>query len=333
MNMHALLKNYYQHFEAADRFCFRMQAELQQLMDTNSIQTASPIDGRVKEWSSIVLNVDRGLWKWEDVRESDDFVGLRIALAFLSDIDRVEKAIDDTFNVVERKKKGDAYGLSEFGYQSLHLIVRLKEPWHVVPTFYGCEEFCAEIQIRTLSQHTWAVASRRLDYKQESAAPRELRRSLIRLAAILESVDEELERISSAKWEYAKRMAAADPISQPDSELNVDLLPVVLERLLPGEHKLVGDLYGELFFDLKRCGIMTIGQVIELVKEFLVPAMAENASAINAARSGDLSYSGDPQQIEKGIFYSWVGLAENMLNKKFGTDWRRNPPRNSIGGI
>lgn len=330
MNMYALLKNYNQYLSTAERFCSGMRVELEHLMNANSIPLASPVDGRVKEWSSIVLNADLGRWKWEDVRDSQDLVGLRIVLAFLSEIKSVEKVIEDTFEVVERKNKGDAYGVSEFGYQSLHLIVRLKEQWRSFPTFYGCEKFNAEIQIRTLSQHAWAVASRSLDYKQESAVPQELRRPLFGLAAILESVDKELERVSLNKTEYIKRMSAADPISQPTIELNVDLLPVVMKRLLPSDHELIDDSYGELFDDLKRCGIITVGHVCELVKEFLDFAMRENASAVNAVRSGDQRYGAE---IKEGVFYSWAGLMECMLNEKFQNNWRRNPRTKGHGGL
>ena len=44
--------------------------------------------------------------------------------------------------------------------------------------------------MRTVLQHGWALISHRLDYKTESEVPKEVRRRLFRVAALLETSDE-----------------------------------------------------------------------------------------------------------------------------------------------
>jgi putative GTP pyrophosphokinase len=68
----------------------------------------------------------------------------------------------------------------------------------------------AEIQVRTLLQHTWASIEHVLIYKNEADAPHSLRRRLSRLSALFELADEELDHLlrerSAQTVEYTARL-------------------------------------------------------------------------------------------------------------------------------
>ena len=75
----------------------------------------------------------------------------------------------------------------------------MPDDWLNVPTFREFKGLRAELQIRTLAQQLWAAASHKLQYKRESSVPYPIRRSIHRVAALLETVDLELERVLSER--------------------------------------------------------------------------------------------------------------------------------------
>ena len=54
-----------------------------------------------------------------------DILGIRIICSFLEDIRTVEKQILDNFTVFEVERKGADRTFSEFGYESVHMLVHL----------------------------------------------------------------------------------------------------------------------------------------------------------------------------------------------------------------
>lgn len=83
---------------------------------------------------------------------------MRIIIYFLSDIDKVAKLIEDEFHIdeannVDKRKQVEA---DQFGYMSLHYIVSLLEERLKLGENKKFAGLKAEIQIRTILQHTWA---------------------------------------------------------------------------------------------------------------------------------------------------------------------------------
>jgi hypothetical protein len=77
----------------------------------------------------------------------------------------------------------------------VHFVVEFPEPWFVVPTIGPMRGLRAEIQVRTHAQHIWADASHILQYKKESSVAPKTRRDIHRIAALLETVDLEFEKV------------------------------------------------------------------------------------------------------------------------------------------
>jgi hypothetical protein len=54
-------------------------------------------------------------------------MGLRVVCPFLSNVDEVERVLEEHFTVTERDEKGANLGAKEFYYESLHFLVRYPE--------------------------------------------------------------------------------------------------------------------------------------------------------------------------------------------------------------
>jgi ppGpp synthetase/RelA/SpoT-type nucleotidyltranferase len=114
----------------------------------------------------------------------NDFFGLRIVCPFLEDIETVSSLITAHFEVLETERKASQHSFREFGYDSVHLAIRLdtQPAGRLMP---GVRKVC-EIQLRTILQDAWAEVEHELVYKSDIALPNQsIRRKLASLNATL----------------------------------------------------------------------------------------------------------------------------------------------------
>jgi putative GTP pyrophosphokinase len=78
----------------------------------------------------------------------------------------------------------------------------------------------AEIQLRSVLQHAWAAIDHKLRYKREQDAPRELKRALSRLSALLELGDKEFSDIR--RTSAAIEASYTDRVREGSFDLGVD---------------------------------------------------------------------------------------------------------------
>ncbi len=123
-----------------------------------------------------------------------DLIGIRVICAFLEDLQEVEKQLVQNFKIVEIERKGADKSFSEFGYESLHILIEIPEK---LTEFSGNgDKLCmpqglvCEIQIRTILQDAWAEVEHELVYKSEfSPFDLPLRRKLASINATLSLAD------------------------------------------------------------------------------------------------------------------------------------------------
>lgn len=102
-----------------------------------------------------------------------DMMGIRMICAFLEDINIAVEQIKKLFDIKEVEVKGAEKKFSEFGYESVHVLVKIPEDFK--PKFEGkyaglkpvSDELVCEIQIRTILQDAWAEVEHELIYKTE----------------------------------------------------------------------------------------------------------------------------------------------------------------------
>lgn len=152
-----------------------------------------------------------------------DLCGARVIVDHQDDIAPVSDFIKKHFEIdIENSLDAvDRLGAGEFGYRSVHYIVSLKPGTfdevlkhnaggnnELAKALYrrrSSEEctlgnlspgpkYKAEIQVRTLLQHAWAVFSHDRVYKGNFDVPHWLQRDINRIAALLENADSEFSR-------------------------------------------------------------------------------------------------------------------------------------------
>lgn len=290
--------------------------QIGELLESNDLTLGVPIESRVKTWASIEEKLDRKSIKLNDIRDLQDLVGIRIILLFRSDLEATTRAISETFEVISSEDAGERLGDSRFGYQSQHLIVKVPSAWLQVPTFSSLDDLHVELQIRTLAQHIWAAASHKLQYKNEESVPPPIRRAINRASALLETIDLEFERVLDERRKY---VTSEPELTKPNAPLNVDSLVLVLSEVLPPQNKQIDEDYADLLSDLTALGVFTAQQLRNVLELRLEAVLSDDAQAVKQSRQ-DPSWADTEREerLERGVYYSHVGLARMALRKEFG---------------
>lgn len=163
-----------------------------------------------------------------------DMMGIRMICAFLEDINIAVEQLKEIFEVKEVEIKGAEKKFSEFGYESVHVLIRIPEK--CMPKFEGkfknlkkvSDEIVCEIQIRTILQDAWAEVEHELIYKTEfNPFDIPLRRKLASLNASLTLADITFQEIR----DYQKKLQGElEERRNSFYELADDLLNVKIEK-------------------------------------------------------------------------------------------------------
>lgn len=304
----------------AERLRTALTEQLEHILATNQISLGVPLEGRVKAWSSIVEKIERKVPRLTSVSDLDDLVGIRLILLFQRDVDVIHRLIGETFQVLSAEDTASRLTETQFGYQSRHYVVQIPETWVKVPSLAGLQSYKAEIQLRTLSQHIWAAASHKLQYKHDESVPVPLRRSIYRVSALLETVDLEFNRVLKDRDAYVAQQVA---IPRLEETLNVDSAQALLIQLLPAENLGHDEDYADLLVDLFHFGIDTGQKLRNLLVEHMVEILRKDAKAALARNAyddvGEDEYEPLRARLERGVFLH-VGLVRQALREQFGDD-------------
>lgn len=320
-SINALRAEYEQKGSLYDRFCREMEVQLYELLRLNGIALAFPIEKRVKSWESISQKCERDNIMPETLGEIGDIAGLRVILLFKRDQGKVCEIIRQSFEVLDVEDTTNRLSADQFGYGSIHFQVRPKAEWLVLPTLSELQGLQAEIQVRTASQHVWAEASQALQYKRESHVPQPLRRTINRVAALLETVDLEFERVLTERGTYVEQLGTFDE----DEPLNTDTLDKVLAEELPPENKKVDEPFGELLDDLIAFNINNAVSLRRLLRKHHDAIFADEMAAVQDIREKKKKsrFIYVEERVAKGVFYGHVGLTRRGLRKEFGEDYEK----------
>jgi putative GTP pyrophosphokinase len=165
-NREILQKTFDKYAEARTRTLRELETRIAESL---RILPSSPgIKGRTKDFSSyfskylriLKLNPEAG-----KVPLITDLIGIRIVCPFIEDLATVEALIKNKFEVIEVERKGQNHTFREFGYKSIHLLVKIPGAMLAACGPCGCE--VAEVQIRTILQDAWAEVEHELVYKAQ----------------------------------------------------------------------------------------------------------------------------------------------------------------------
>lgn len=307
----------------AGQFAHEVSRQLEALISKQDVKLGFPIQNRVKTWSSIEEKISRVGLKLKSLSTLEDLVGLRITLTFLRDVEKVQSIIEDTFDVKKTKNISDRLSSNQFGYNSIHLVVKCPKAWESVPSLSHLANFKAEVQIRTLAQHIWAEVSHQLQYKNEDNVPNEVLRSISRSSALLETVDLEFERVLANREEYRSDIKKAHTLD--GMPINSDNLEILLEEIIPNENRVDGDDYAYLITECHSLGIQKISELREIIENHRNTIMLEEKKEVKkhlkTIHSDGSNYPDFlRKRLQSGVFYSYVGIARLALTKQFGEE-------------
>ncbi|KEO83195.1 GTP pyrophosphokinase [Tumebacillus flagellatus] len=259
----------------------KLEVLIQELLKQHNIHVHS-ITARCKDRRSLQGKIARTDGKYASLNQITDIVGLRIISYYNDEVDAIAKLVEQEFeldaqNSVDKRELLDP---DRFGYLSLHYVVKLPEKRLALPEyarFAGCK---AEIQIRSILQHTWAEIEHDLGYKTKQAIPKEIRRSFSRLAGLLEIADLEFTKIRNSLQEYENEVQEQiqdQPttvlIDQASLKSYINASPLVQEldeqiisysgALLHHNEHFIGAMVEKLHF----CGLNTISDIDEQLSQ------------------------------------------------------------------
>lgn len=202
----AILKKYENDHEVYASFSSAVSALVSQLLRLEGIQVHS-INHRCKTLASLKGKVAKKR-SYQQLEEITDLAGVRLITHYEDDVDRVAKVIETEF-LVDSKNSIDkrvAMDPDKFGYLSLHYVVSLNQKRAALRENQSYAGLKAEIQIRSILQHSWAEIEHDTGYKSEAEIPRHIRRRFSRLAGLLEIADREFIDIRNELAAYSKEV-------------------------------------------------------------------------------------------------------------------------------
>lgn len=177
-----------------------------------------------------------------------DLLGIRIICPFLEDVDRVQELLEKHFDVVEVEKKGLKHNFKEFGYDSVHLLIKLAS--ESLPNLILNTQKVVEVQIRTKLQDAWAEIEHELIYKANYSLLNEpIKRKLASLNASLTLSDiifqeirdyqKDIQRRAQKRREelIQKAELSTDSITIEDKYHEMRLKKEESKITIPGTHK------------------------------------------------------------------------------------------------
>jgi ppGpp synthetase/RelA/SpoT-type nucleotidyltranferase len=262
-------------------FCNKLEVLIHELLKQHGIRVHS-ITARCKDRRSLQGKIARTHGKYTSLGQITDIVGLRIITYYNDEVDAVAKLVEKEFeldaqNSVDKRELLDP---DRFGYLSLHYVVKLPQK-RLELTEYARFEGCkAEIQVRSILQHTWAEIEHDMGYKSKQAIPKEIRRSFSRLAGLLEIADLEFAKIRDSLQEYENDVqeqiqdqptnVLIDQASLKSFINSSDIVQELDEQIVSYSGALLqhNDLFiGALVNKLHFCGLRTISDLDEKLQE------------------------------------------------------------------
>lgn len=199
-------EEYNRYADLMEKAVYELQKRIRSLVSRAGLHPT--IKYRVKTFESYYQKMLRRVStppKYKDWNLITDLLGIRLVSPFMSDLPVIEDILTKEFDIQEREKKGAEFSFKEFGYDSVHYLVKL--PQDIQDFFRLPEPMVVEVQLRTILQDAWAEVEHELVYKSDHTPFDEsLRRKLAALNANLSLADMIFHEIREYQRELQKQL-------------------------------------------------------------------------------------------------------------------------------
>ena len=158
---------YREHVDTYDKVLYELHRRMRTALRNCGL--SSTIKYRVKSFDSYYAKLLHLLRSSSGADEESvcvtDIIGMRVICPFLEDVALAERCIRSQFQVGEVDRKGAEFSVREFGYESIHCLIRI--PDDLLESFHLAGPFDCEVQIRTILQDAWAEVEHELVYKAD----------------------------------------------------------------------------------------------------------------------------------------------------------------------
>lgn len=154
------------HRDATEKY-ERLSGEVRDLLKIKVEEKDWFFLSRLKSLESFALKVETG--RVHDPRVMEDFYGCTIVVPTVSDIEQAELLVLSLYDLDNRRPQDDAKthkASSGFDFDDLRLYVT--RPVRVSGKGADLEGILFEVQIKTILQHAWSVATHDLIYKSDT---------------------------------------------------------------------------------------------------------------------------------------------------------------------
>jgi ppGpp synthetase/RelA/SpoT-type nucleotidyltranferase len=186
-------------FGSGEALYIRLKQEVRDILKPRAEERGWFYEDRVKSLESFALKVETG--RFSDYPRMEDFFGCTVIVPTFSYLPEAVKLVSETFEIVERRPKADTEthrSASDFTFDELRLYVKMRPAPDRPPSEF--EPIVFEIQIKTILQYAWGIATHDLIYKTDEVSwPKE--RIAYQVKAMLEHAElaiAEAEKLSSA---------------------------------------------------------------------------------------------------------------------------------------
>jgi ppGpp synthetase/RelA/SpoT-type nucleotidyltranferase len=183
-SLKALYDEYLPQMVAYECLAHKVQSILQRESQANGIRPT--ITARRKDMRSLIKKC---LFYGGPVSEVRDRAGVKITITFTTEAEQVTEIIKQKFEILSGPDtKIDSYRPEELGYLGTHFHVRLR-PEDATPEISDLE---CEIILHNGGESLWDSISHQLLYKPYVELPPKTRRRMMRLVALIELFDKEI---------------------------------------------------------------------------------------------------------------------------------------------
>lgn len=183
------------------------------------------ISSRVKTEDSLGGKLELKGYKYKSLDDITDIFGARVSTLYNDEVDMVAALVERLFeidwdNSIDKRKLLES---DRFGYLSIHYICRIPKELYYDENHPELNQYRFEIQVRTVLQDIWATINHDIGYKSVVEIPVEYKRTISRLAGLLEIADEEFRAFRRNIAEYRNNVLALVNDGQFENvELNID---------------------------------------------------------------------------------------------------------------